>query len=131
MEYTVGSKIHINYLDDPYANYNGREGYIVKIDDIGQLHGTWGGLAVVPGVDSFQVIEEYTPLYYGTPCQVRWYNRDTHQYEGGIALRDELIKGDGTLLSLDSIVKNAILNGIDADDAVIELSWVDITKAIW
>lgn len=35
MEYTVGSKIHINYLDDPYANYNGREGYIVKIDDIG------------------------------------------------------------------------------------------------
>lgn len=57
--YKVGMKIHINYIDDMYAsNYSGREGVITSIDDIGQLHGTWGGLALVPGVDSFYVIEE-------------------------------------------------------------------------
>lgn len=57
--YKVGMKIHINYVDDIYASYyKGREGVITSIDDIGQLHGTWGGLALVPGVDSFYVIEE-------------------------------------------------------------------------
>ena len=38
--------------------YNGREGVIELIDSIGQLHGTWGGLAVNPQVDIFDVIKE-------------------------------------------------------------------------
>ena len=58
MEYKVGMRIRIHWIDDPWVDYNGREGVITKIDDIGQLHGTWGGIAVVPGVDSFDVIEE-------------------------------------------------------------------------
>lgn len=59
MEYKVGMKVHIHWIDDPYAfDYTGREGVITRIDDIGQLHGTWGGLALVPGVDNFDIIEE-------------------------------------------------------------------------
>ena len=36
--------------------YNGKEGVIEHIDSIGQLHGTWGGLAVNPECDEFKVI---------------------------------------------------------------------------
>ena len=35
--------------------YNGRSGVVEYIDSLGQLHGTWGGLAVIPGVDDFEV----------------------------------------------------------------------------
>ena len=38
--------------------YNGRSGVVERIDFIGQLHGTWGGLAVIPGVDEFKVQED-------------------------------------------------------------------------
>ena len=37
--------------------YCGREGVVTHIDSMGQLHGTWGGLAVIPGTDSFEVLE--------------------------------------------------------------------------
>ena len=36
--------------------YCGKVGVVTHIDSIGQLHGTWGGLAVVPGTDSFVVV---------------------------------------------------------------------------
>lgn len=58
MEYKVGMKIRITNLDDPFANYEGRFGEIQHIDDIGQLHGTWGGLALIPNVDDFRVLTE-------------------------------------------------------------------------
>ena len=40
--------------------YNGRRrsGVVEHIDSIGQLHGTWGGLAVIPGVDDFEVQDD-------------------------------------------------------------------------
>lgn len=34
-------------------SYKGKEGYVTMIDDIGQLHGTWGGLALIPDEDEF------------------------------------------------------------------------------
>lgn len=37
-------------------DYNGREGVVELIDDIGQLHGTWGGLAVIPEEDTFTIL---------------------------------------------------------------------------
>ena len=37
--------------------YNGRSGVVEYIDSLGQLHGTWGGLAVIPGVDEIEVKE--------------------------------------------------------------------------
>lgn len=41
--------------DIPAQNYNGKTGEIEYIDDAGQLHGTWGGLAVLPDVDEFEI----------------------------------------------------------------------------
>ena len=54
----VGDRIRIISLYDSYAldTYNGKEGNVTLIDDAGQLHGTWGGLAVIPGEDSFEII---------------------------------------------------------------------------
>ena len=54
-----GDTIRILHMSDPYipaGSYNGREGVVEHIDSIGQLHGTWGGLAVIPGEDRFMVI---------------------------------------------------------------------------
>lgn len=51
----VGDTIRIEYMDGE-PQYSGREGVVKSIDDIGQLHGTWGGLAVVPGTDNFVII---------------------------------------------------------------------------
>lgn len=53
----VGDKIRILRLDDPYSyDYPGRVGTVTYIDSLGQLHGTWGGLAVIPGEDEFEII---------------------------------------------------------------------------
>ena len=38
--------------------YNGRSGVVEHIDSIGQLHGTWGGLAVIPGVDNYEILRQ-------------------------------------------------------------------------
>lgn len=54
----VGDKIRIISMEDVRANdYNGKEGVVEYIDSIGQLHGTWGGLAVIPECDTFVVIK--------------------------------------------------------------------------
>ena len=52
-----GTRIRITKLEDPFDDsYPGREGEVKYIDDIGQLHGTWGFLAVVPESDEFIVL---------------------------------------------------------------------------
>ena len=53
----VGDYIRILRMTDE-PEYTGRQGYVTSIDDMGQLHGTWGGLALIPGEDSFTQIEE-------------------------------------------------------------------------
>ena len=51
----IGDTSRITYMaGEPH--YTGREGVIKSIDDMGQLHGTWGGLAVIPGEDGFEII---------------------------------------------------------------------------
>lgn len=58
MGVNVGDTIRITKLDDNYDNsYPGREGVVESIDDMGQLHGTWGGLAVIPEVDEYEIIK--------------------------------------------------------------------------
>ena len=59
----IGDTIRIIRMNDDGGKdlqarkYNGRSGDVDQIDSIGQLHGTWGGLAVIPGVDEIEVKE--------------------------------------------------------------------------
>jgi hypothetical protein len=53
--YKIGDKIRIIKMNGE-DNYNGREGIIEYIDSINQLHGTWGGLAIIPEEDVIEVI---------------------------------------------------------------------------
>ena len=74
---------------------------------------------------------EYTPLYYGTPCQVRFWDIDNGEYCGGIAYHDFIICGrTGNILPIHRIVKLAADDGIHWDNAVIELEWLDIGDTI-
>ena len=58
----IGDTIRIIRMSDDGGKdlqarmYNGRSGVVEHIDSIGQMHGTWGGLAVIPGVDDFEVL---------------------------------------------------------------------------
>lgn len=55
--YEVGQKILIiDMVGEP--RYTGVCGEITSIDGIGQLHGTWGGCALLPEKDSFCIIED-------------------------------------------------------------------------
>ena len=54
----IGDKIRINHLVGEDNRYDGKTGIVEYIDDAGQLHGTWGGLAVIPGEDDFTVLSE-------------------------------------------------------------------------
>lgn len=38
--------------------YTGKTGRVTVVDSIGQLHGTWGGLAVIPGEDEYEIVKE-------------------------------------------------------------------------
>lgn len=57
MKAAVGDTIRIIHLKGEDGRYDGAVGTIEHIDDIGQLHGTWGGLAVIPEEDEFTVIK--------------------------------------------------------------------------
>lgn len=51
----LGDKIRIiNMVGEP--QYCGREGFVTHIDDAGQIHGTWGGCAIIPNDDQFEII---------------------------------------------------------------------------
>lgn len=52
----VGDKIRITHLSGEDTRYDGKEGTITYIDSLGQLHGTWGGLAVIPEEDDFEIL---------------------------------------------------------------------------
>ena len=56
MDVKIGDTIKIVCMvGEP--DYDGMIGVVDHIDDAGQLHGTWGSLAVIPELDEFEVIE--------------------------------------------------------------------------
>lgn len=55
IEYKIGDTIIIEEMKGE-PGYKNKTGKITSIDGIDQLHGTWGGLAVVPDVDEFRKI---------------------------------------------------------------------------
>ena len=52
----VGDKIRIIEMSGE-PQYTGREGTVEYIDAMEQIHGTWGGCALIPGEDGWEVIE--------------------------------------------------------------------------
>ena len=56
MEVKIGAKIRIIYMDGE-PQYTGKEGIVRLIDDAGQIHTTAGGCALIPGLDSYEVID--------------------------------------------------------------------------
>lgn len=53
----VGKTVKIiNMKGEP--QYSGKIGVVKSVDDIGQLHGSWGGCAIQPENDTFEIIED-------------------------------------------------------------------------
>ena len=55
MNCNIGDVIKIISMEGE-PQYSGKEGTVTLIDDAGQIHGTWGGCAIVPECDSFVVL---------------------------------------------------------------------------
>ena len=55
MNFNIGDKIRIIHMTGE-PHYTNKEGIIKKIDDAGQLWGTWDGLAVIPDEDIIEKI---------------------------------------------------------------------------
>ena len=51
----VSDKIRIIYMDKE-PQYEGKVGVVEFIDDAKQIHGTWGGCALIPEVDIYEVL---------------------------------------------------------------------------
>ena len=52
----IGKVVKIIEMHDE-PNYVGKIGIVEFIDDAGQLHGTWGSLAIIPTIDKFEALE--------------------------------------------------------------------------
>lgn len=54
----LGQTIRIIHMEGE-PDYTDAVGEVEYIDDIGQLHGTWGGLAIDLICDKVQILEDY------------------------------------------------------------------------
>lgn len=53
----IGDKLRIICMSGE-ENYTNKEGVVKYIDDAGQIHGTWGGCALIPGLDEYEVVKD-------------------------------------------------------------------------
>lgn len=51
----LGKKVEVEILDPYHPIIN--TGIVERVDAIGQLHGTWGGLAAIPGEDIIRILD--------------------------------------------------------------------------
>ena len=54
--YLLNHNLIIDNMDNEYQ-YKNKEGKIEKIDDMNQLHGSWGGLAIIPEIDEVTITD--------------------------------------------------------------------------
>ena len=54
----IGDTIKIIKMEGE-PQYTDREGVVTHIDDAGQIHGTWGGCAIVQEVDEFVILDKH------------------------------------------------------------------------
>lgn len=54
---TFQSRAFPDGIDHQAEQMAGKEGEVTVIDDAGQIHGTWGGLALIPEHDNFEIIQ--------------------------------------------------------------------------
>ena len=52
----IGDTIKIIKMEGE-PQYTDREGVVTHIDDAGQIHGTWGGCAIIPKVDTYIIVQ--------------------------------------------------------------------------
>lgn len=52
----IGDKIRIIHMEDE-PQYTGKEGTVEYIDDTGQIHGSWGGCALIPDEDVWELLK--------------------------------------------------------------------------
>lgn len=61
-KYPAGSRVELISMDDEYSRLKpGDKGSISFVDDIGTVHVDWdcgSNLGLIPGVDSFRLIEQ-------------------------------------------------------------------------
>ena len=53
----IGDTIKIIKMEGE-PQYEGHEGIVTYIDDAGQIHGTWGGCALVPEIDTYSIVKQ-------------------------------------------------------------------------
>ena len=55
--FKVEEKDKKNMVDTVFKkDYDGTIGVVDLVDDAGQIHGSWGGCALIPGVDDLDII---------------------------------------------------------------------------
>lgn len=57
MKVNIGDKLKIIRMEGE-PQYCGLTGTVTVIDSMGQIHGTWGGCALIPDVDAYEKIKE-------------------------------------------------------------------------
>ena len=57
MSIKAGDTIRIINMSGEPA-YTGKMGTVDHIDDAGHIHGTWGGLSLIPDEDEYEIVKE-------------------------------------------------------------------------
>ena len=76
----IGDTIKIISMKDE-PQYTDRIGTVTHIDDAGQIHGTWGGCAIIPGKDSFEVIAKSKGVEGKTITIPKWTYKESEDTE--------------------------------------------------
>lgn len=53
----VGDYIKIIQMNGE-SQYSGKTGIVELIDDLGQIHGSWGGCALIENIDTFEILRK-------------------------------------------------------------------------